>query len=406
MRNQKAAIGFIFITVLIDIIGLGIIIPVIPSLIGELIGGTTSQAAVYGGWLLFSYAFFQFLFAPILGGLSDRYGRRPILLLALLGLTIDYVFVAVAPTIGWLFVARVVSGICGASITTANAYIADISTPEKRAQNFGMIGAAFGLGFIVGPLIGGVLGEIGTRVPFYAAAGLTFCNFLYGYFLVPESLPAENRRDFEMRRANPVGTLLQLKNYPMIVGLLIALFFVYIGQHATHSTWAYFTTESFDWSKAEIGYSLAFVGLMISIVQGVVIRPVVSKIGQEKAVVVGLAFNAAGLLLIGLATEGWMIYAIMIPYALGGLAGPSLQGIMTSTVPASEQGELQGGITSLMSLTSIMGPVIMTSIFRFYTNPDNSVYFPGAPFMLGTLLALFSLFFAIRSLTSKKLAGV
>ncbi len=401
MKNRQAAIGFIFATVLIDIIGLGIIIPVIPSLISELIGGTTSQAAVYGGWLMFAYAFFMFLFSPVLGGLSDRYGRRPVLLLALLGLTIDYLFVAFAPTITWLFIARVISGICGGSITTANAYIADISTPEKRAQNFGMIGAAFGLGFIVGPLIGGVLGEIGTRIPFYAAAGLTFLNFLYGYFVVPESLPPENRRTFDPKRANPVGTLLQLKNYPTIVGLLVALFFVYIGQHATHSTWAYFTNENFGWSEAEIGYSLAFVGLMIGVVQGLVIRPVVSKIGQEKAVVVGLSFNAFGLLLIGLATEGWMIYAIMVPYAFGGLAGPSLQGIMTSQVSPTEQGELQGGITSLVSVTAIIGPVLMTSIFRYFTNPGNDIYFPGAPFMLGTVLALLSLLAAARSLKRK-----
>lgn len=401
MKNQKAAIGFIFITVLIDIIGLGIIIPVIPSLISELIGGTTSEAAVYGGWLMFVYAFFMFLFSPILGGLSDQFGRRPVLLLALFGLAIDYILVAQAPTITWLFAARIVSGICGGSITTANAYIADITTPDKRAQNFGMLGAAFGLGFIVGPLIGGVLGEISTRLPFYAAAGLTLLNCLYGFFILPESLSKDNRRDFNFKRANPVGTLLQLKNYPMIIGLLVALFFVYIGQHATHSTWAYFTGEKFGWSEAEIGYSLAFVGLMIGIVQGLVIRPVVKKIGQEKSVIIGLSFNAFGLIMIGMASEGWMIYLIMIPYALGGLAGPSLQGIMTSQVASNEQGELQGGITSMISVTAIIGPLLMTSIFRYFTNPANEIYFPGAPFILGTVLALMSLITAISSLKAK-----
>ena len=401
MKNQKAAIGFIFITVLIDIIGLGIIIPVIPSLISELIGGTTSEAAVYGGWLMFVYAFFMFLFSPILGGLSDQFGRRPVLLLALFGLAIDYILVAQAPTITWLFAARIVSGICGGSITTANAYIADITTPDKRAQNFGMLGAAFGLGFIVGPLIGGVLGEISTRLPFYAAAGLTLLNCLYGFFILPESLSKDNRRDFNFKRANPVGTLLQLKNYPMIIGLLVALFFVYIGQHATHSTWAYFTGEKFGWSEAEIGYSLAFVGLMIGIVQGLVIRPVVKKIGQEKSVIVGLSFNAFGLIMIGMASEGWMIYLIMMPYALGGLAGPSLQGIMTSQVASNEQGELQGGITSMISVTAIIGPLLMTSIFRYFTNPANEIYFPGAPFILGTVLALMSLITAISSLKAK-----
>ncbi len=405
MKNQKAAIGFIFITVLIDIIGLGIIIPVIPSLISELIGGTTSEAAVYGGWLMFVYAFFMFLFSPVLGGLGDKYGRRPVLLLALFGLAIDYILVAQAPTITWLFAARIVSGICGGSITTANAYIADITTPDKRAQNFGMLGAAFGLGFIVGPLIGGVLGEISTRLPFYAAAGLTFLNCLYGFFILPESLSKENRRNFDFKRANPVGTLLQLKNYPMIIGLLVALFFVYIGQHATHSTWAYFTGEKFGWSEAEIGYSLAFVGLMIGIVQGLVIRPVVKKIGQEKSVIIGLSFNAFGLIMIGLASEGWMIYLIMMPYALGGLAGPSLQGIMTSQVGSNEQGELQGGITSMISVTAIIGPLLMTSIFRYFTNPANEIYFPGAPFMLGTVLAIVSLMAAISSLKARLRAG-
>ncbi|MBV6647702.1 MAG: TCR/Tet family MFS transporter [Cyclobacteriaceae bacterium] len=399
MKNRKAALGFIFVTVLIDVTGLGIIIPVLPKLISELIGGTISDASVYGGWLLFVYAFFQFLFAPILGGLSDQYGRRIVLLIALFGLTIDYLFLALAPTIGWLFLGRIIAGIGGASFTTASAYIADISTPDKRAQNFGVLGAAFGLGFIVGPVIGGLLGELGSRIPFYAAAGLTFANWLYGYFVVPESLAPENRRSFSLKRANPVGTLLQLKNYPLIIGLLIALFFVYLGQHATHSTWAYFTQENFDWSEVEVGYSLGFVGLMIAIVQGVIIRPVIAKIGQGKAVYVGLSFNALGLLLIALATKGWMIFAIMVPYALGGLAGPALQGIMSSQVPANEQGELQGGMTSLMSVTSIIGPVLMTTIFHYYTDPGNNIYFPGAPFALATILAITSLTVAYRSIS-------
>ena len=398
IRRKNAAIGFIFTTVLIDIIGLGIIIPVIPTLISELTGGTVSDAAVYGGWLMFSYAFCSFLFGPILGGLSDKYGRRPVLLLALLGLTIDYIFVALAPTILWLFVARIISGICGGSITTANAYIADISTPEKRAQNFGMLGMAFGLGFIVGPLIGGVLGEIGTRVPFYAAAGLTFLNFLYGLILVPESLSKENRRDFSLKRANPIGTLVQMKKYPMLLGLLLVMFLIYIGQHATHSTWAYFTTAKFDWSEAQIGYSLAFVGLMIGIVQGDVLKPAVKWLRQEKAVIVGLSFTSLCLFLIGIASQGWMIYAIMVPYAIGGLAGPSLQGIMTSMIPANEQGELQGGLTSMMSVTSIVGPPLMTGIFYSFTKPESEIYFPGAPFFLGCILAFLSLIVALRSL--------
>lgn len=406
MKKRTAALGFIFVTVLIDITGLGIIIPVMPSLISELIDGTVSEASVYSGWLIFVYAFFQFLFAPVLGGLSDKFGRRPILLIALFGLAVDYLFLALAPTIGWLFVGRVIAGICGASFTTASAYIADISSPEKRAQNFGLIGAAFGLGFIIGPVFGGFLGELGSRVPFFVAAGLTFVNWLYGFFIVPESLPTENRRAFSIKRANPLGTVVQLRKYPMIAGLLIAMFFVYVAQHATHSTWAFFTQESFDWSPKDVGVSLGFVGVLITIVQGLVIKPVVTRFGQEKALYMGLAFNAVGLLLIALATQGWMIYVIMLPYCLGGLAGPSLQGIMSSQVTASEQGELQGGLTSIMSITSIIGPPLMTSIFYQFTAPEYEVYFPGAPFLLATLLSTISFFLAYRSLShlgSKKI---
>jgi DHA1 family tetracycline resistance protein-like MFS transporter len=399
MNKRQAAMPFIFVTVLIDIIGLGIIIPVIPALIMELSGGTVSEASSVGGLLLGIYAVMQFFFSPILGGLSDRYGRRPILLISIFGLGVDYFIVAWAPDLMWLIVARVIAGICGASYTTASAYIADISSPEKRAQNFGMIGAAFGLGFIVGPVIGGLLGAFGTRVPFIAAGILTLLNWLYGYFIVPESLPPDRRRPFSWKRANPVGTLLQLKKYPVILGLVSSLFLIYLAAHATQSTWAYYTIERYVWSEAEVGYSLGFIGLMIAIVQGIIIRRVVKKIGQVKAVYVGLFFNALGLSLIAFASEGWMLYAIMIPYALGGLAGPSLQSIMTSQVPNYEQGELQGGLTSLISVTSIIGPVLMTTIFAYFTAQGTAVYLPGAPFMLGGFLAVMAGLFAWRTLS-------
>ncbi len=399
MNNRKAALGFIFVTVLIDITGLGIIIPVLPKLITELTGGTISEASKWGGILLFVYAFMQFLFAPVLGGLSDKFGRRSILLISLFGLGIDYLVLAFAQDLWWLFVGRLIAGIGGASYTTASAYIADISTPEKRAQNFGMIGAAFGLGFIVGPVVGGLLGELGSRIPFFAAAGLTLLNFLYGLFVVPESLPRENRRPFSWKRANPVGTLLQLKSYPVILGLISCLFLVYLAAHATQSTWAYFTIERYDWTEAQVGYSLGFVGFMIALVQGGIIRPVVKSIGQINAVYAGLVFNALGLFMIAFANQGWMIYAIMVPYAFGGLAGPSLQGIMTGQVDSSEQGELQGGLTSLVSVTSIIGPPLMTFIFAYYTNLENELYLPGAPFILGGILATISILLAYRSLS-------
>lgn len=398
MKNRKAALGFIFITILVDMTGLGIIIPVMPKLITELTGGSISDASVYGGWLIFAYAFFQFLFSPVLGGISDRVGRRPVLLFSLFGLGIDYVVLALAPNIIWLFIGRVIAGIGGASITTASAYVADVSPPEKRAQNFGMIGAAFGLGFIIGPVIGGILGEYGSRIPFFAAAGLTLLNWLYGFFIVPESLDKENRRAFSWKRANPIGTLLHLKKYPAIIGMIASIFLVYLAAHAVQSTWAFFTIETFKWTEAEVGYSLGFVGFVVALVQGVLIRPVVKAVGQVKAVYIGLSFNALGLLLFAFATEGWMIYAILVPYALGGFAGPSMQGIMTSQVPVDEQGELQGGMTSMASVTSIIGPVMMTSIFAYFTDPENDIYFPGAPFILATILAIVSMILVIKTL--------
>ena len=398
MKNRKAAIGFVLITVLIDVIGVGIILPVVPALIKELTGGSTSDASIYGGWLMFAYAFMQFICAPIVGALSDQYGRRPVLLLSLFGFGLDYILAGFAPTIGWLFVARVVAGVTGASFTTANAYIADVSEPEKRSQNFGMVGAAFGLGFIIGPLIGGVLGEYGPRVPFFAAAGLVMVNWLYGYFVLPESLSKENRRPFTWKRANPWGTLMQLKKYPIVTGLLVSLVLVYIAAHATQSTWTYFTIEKFGWGEAEVGYSLAFVGLMIALVQGVGIRPIINKIGQAKGVYVGLAFNCLGFMLIAMSSTGWMLYLVLIPYAFGGIAGPSLQGLMSNSVPANEQGELQGGLTSLMSLTTVVGPPLMTNIFGYFTDASIEYYIPSAPFYLASLLSFVAMIMAYRFL--------
>jgi MFS transporter, DHA1 family, tetracycline resistance protein len=397
-QSRPAAVGFIFVTLLIDVTGLGIIIPVMPTLIQELTGGTNSDAAEYGGWLIAAYAVMQFLFAPIIGALSDKYGRRPILLASLLGFGIDYVFLALAPSIGWLFVGRLIAGIMGASFTTAGAYMADISTPEKRAQNFGMIGAAFGLGFIVGPVIGGLLGGLGSRVPFMIAASLSLLNCIYGYFILPESLKPENRRVFEWKRANPIGTLQSLFRYKIIAGLFIALAFVYISAHAVQSNWAYFTIEKFKWSETMIGISLGVVGLVFAIVQGGLIRFIIPKLGQERSVYVGLGLYAIGLTLYSFATQGWMMYAITVVYCMGSIAGPALQGIMSGVVPPNEQGELQGGFTSLMSIASIFGPLMMNGVFAFYTDADASVYFPGAAMLLGAILTVISTLLARRTL--------
>lgn len=401
--NKKAAVGFIFITILIDVIGLGLIIPVVPKLIEELLhNGSTSLAATYGGWLTFSYAIMQFAVSPILGNLSDQYGRRPVLLFSLLGFGIDYLFVAFAPSIGWLFVGRIIAGITGASITTASAYMADISTPENRAQNFGMIGAAFGLGFIIGPLLGGLLGEHGSRLPFFVAAGLALANWLYGYFVLPESLPKHLRRKFEWKRANPLGSLLQLKKYPAVAGLIGSLILIYLAAHSVQSNWSFVNIEKFKWTPKLIGISLGIVGFLIALVQGLLIRVINPRIGNEKSVYLGLSLYTLGLLLFTFATQTWMMFAFLVPYCLGGIAGPALQSIISGNVPPNEQGELQGALTSLMSLTSVLGPIMMTSTFAYFTGPDAPFYFPGASFLLGALLMLFSLIWAFNALHLKK----
>ena len=392
------ALMFIFITILIDVIGIGIIIPVLPKLITELTGGDMSEAARYGGWLMFAYAIMQFIFAPIIGGLSDRYGRRPVLLLSLFGLGIDYLFLAFAPTIGWLFIGRLLAGISGASFTTASAYIADVSPPEKRAQNFGLIGAAFGLGFIIGPVLGGLLGQFGSRAPFFASAALALLNWLYGYFILPESLSPENRRPFDWKRANPVGSLLQLRRYPVIIGLIGSMLCLYIAGHSSQSTWSYYTMEKFGWNEKWVGYSLGFVGLTIGLVQGLLTRVIIPKLGAVRSVFIGLSLSTIGFVGFALAIQGWMMFALMIPFALGGIAGPSLQGIISGQVPANEQGELQGALTGLISATSIVGPLLMTNLFSWFTTKEAPVYFPGAPFMMGAILTVLGMVLAIRPL--------
>lgn len=395
---RKAAISFIFITLLLDVIGLGLIIPVFPQLIGELIHGNMSQASQWSGLLTFAYAFMQFVCAPIIGNLSDQYGRRPVLLLSLFGFGIDYIFLSLAPTIWWLFLGRIIAGMFGASFTTATAYIADISTPENRSKNFGMIGAAFGLGFIIGPGLGGLLGEFGPRIPFIAAAVLTFINVLYGYFVLPESLVKEHRRPFEWKRANPLGSLMQLKKYKGVGGLIISLIFVYIAGHAVQSTWTFFNIEKFQWSNALMGLSLTVIGLLIAIVQGGLIRYINPKLGDEKSIYVGLGLYSFGLLLFAFASEGWMMFVFLIPYCLGGIAGPALQSIISGNVPKNEQGELQGALTSLMSATSIIGPLLMTNLFAWFTRPEGQIKFAGAPFLAGAVCMLISAVLAARTM--------
>jgi DHA1 family tetracycline resistance protein-like MFS transporter len=341
----------------------------------------------------------QFFCGPIFGGLSDRYGRRPILLASLFGFGVDYLVTAFAPTIGWLFFARFFAGILGASFTTAGAYISDISTPENRSQNFGLIGVAFGLGFIAGPLLGGLLGDYGLRMPFFAAAGLTLINWLYAFFFMPESLKPENRRPFEWKRANPFGTFRSLFKNPAIKQLFVALTFVYLAAHAVQSNWSFFTYEKFGWGPREIGISLTVVGVVFAIVQGGLIRIIIPKLGQSKSVYVGLGLYAMGLMLYALATADWMIYVFTIVYCMGGIAGPALQGIMASSVAPNAQGELQGGFTSMMSLTSIFGPILMNSLlFSYFTGASTPFYFPGAAMFVGALCCVLATIIARRAL--------
>lgn len=401
--KKNAAIGFIFITLLIDVIGFGIIIPVMPGLISSLKHVDVSTAAKYGSYLTVAYALTQFVFSPVLGNLSDKYGRRPVLLFSLFGFGIDYLFLALAPTYNLLFIGRIIAGITGASFTTAAAYIADISVAENRAKNFGMIGAAFGLGFIIGPLLGGVISKFGDRMPFYAAAALALLNWVYGFFVLPESLKKENRREFNWKKANPVSSLLKLKKFPSIGGLILSMLLLYIAAHAVMSNWNYFTIERFNWNKLTVGISLAVVGVLVALVQAGLTRIVNPKLGNEKSVYLGLSLYAVGMVLFGLANQSWMMFVFLVPYCMGGLAQPAIQAVMAGKVPPNEQGELQGMLTSVMSLASIIGPLVMNNLFFYFTHANAPMYLPGAPFFLGCILMTTSAIIAFKTLHHKTL---
>lgn len=400
--NKNAAVGFIFITVLIDVIGFGIIIPVMPGLIADLKHVDISTAAKYGSYLTVAYAVTQFVFAPILGNISDKYGRRPVLLFSLFGFGVDYIFLALSPTYGWFFAGRIIAGITGSSFTTAAAYIADVSDASNRAKNFGMLGAAFGLGFIIGPLLGGMLGEIGQRIPFYAAAALALINWAYGFFVLPESLKKENRRDFNWKRANPVGSILHLKKYPSVIYLMVSVLLLYIAAHAIMSNWNYYTIHRFEWNKRMVGISLAVVGVLVALVQAGLTRVINPRIGSEKSLYYGLILYSSGMLLFGLATQSWMMFVFLVPYCLGGIAQPALQAVMAGKVPPNAQGELQGAITSIMSLAAIIGPFVMNNLFFYFTHAEAPVYLPGAPFFLGSILMAISAVIAFKILHKKK----
>ena len=379
---SKHALAFIFLTVLIDTIGFGIVMPVMPQLIVELTGQPLAQATFIGGWLLTSYAVMQFICGPIMGNLSDRFGRRPVLLASLAAFAIDYALMGFAPTLAWLFLGRVLAGVAGAVYSPAWAYVADVSPPEKRAQSFGVMGAAFGVGFIVGPALGGLLGEFGPRAPFFAAAALGALNFVYGLFVLPESLPADKRRTFEWKRANPLGTLMSLRRYPAVMAIAGAVFLWQLAHQVYPSSWSFFAEIRFDWSPGEIGASLAFVGLLMAFTQAVLTGRIVKHLGEQRAVVIGLASGAASMLLLAFSDVGWFAYVAMTAGLLQFIAYPSMNAIMSKQVPPDSQGELQGGVSSLMSLTTIIGPLLMTQILGRFSGAGAPIYFPGAAFLL------------------------
>lgn len=397
--SNRNALTFIFFTVFIDMTGFGIIIPVMPELIMELTGQGLGRSALYAGWLLFVFAVLQFFFAPLIGNLSDRFGRRPVLLLALSAYGLDYLVLGLAPSIGWLFVGRCISGVTGASHSTANAYIADVSAPEDRAKNFGLVGAAFGLGFILGPVIGGLLGGYGSRVPFFFAAGLALVNVVYGLVILPESLAREERRPFSWRRANPLGALVQMRRYPVVLALFLVVAFYMLAHDANPSTWTYFTMLKFGWSEREVGYSLGFVGLMFALVQGSLIRAAIPRIGERRAAVLGITMMGLGFAGFAFSTQSWQLVAFIVPFSLSGLAMPALRGIMANQVPDNAQGELQGAITSVLSLTAIVAPVLMTQLFGYFTSAAAPLYFPGAPFLTAACLMVACLIQFARVMT-------
>lgn len=377
---------FIAITLLLDTIGFGLISPVMPKLLVQLTGEDVSHAAIQGGYLSFLYAAMQFLWAPVLGNLSDRFGRRPVLLFAIGALGVDYVIMGIAPTLGWLFLGRAISGIAGASFTPAYAYVADVSPPERRAQNFGVVSAMFGLGFIIGPALGGFLARFGPRAPFFAAATLCLLNFCYGVFVLPESLAPERRRPFDWKRANPFGTFRQMKRHPVVLGLLGALFLWMVANQVFPSTWSFYTKLRFSWSEAMIGASLALVGAVMVTSQMIVLRFLVPRLGERRVALLGITIAAIGYAGFASATAGWMMFAWLATWFFGAIVFPVTNALMSHRIAPEAQGELQGAVAGLASLAAIVGPLLMTQLFGRFTAPNAPAHVPGAAFLAASLL--------------------
>lgn len=390
-RGGRRAAAFVFVTVLIDAMGIGIIMPVMPDLIRELTDLTIGDAALWGGYLSFVYALMQFAAGPTLGNLSDRFGRRPVLLISHFVLAVDYLIMGFAPTLLLLFVGRALAGIAGATYSTANAFIADVTPPEKRAQAFGLIGAGFGVGFVAGPLIGGLAGELGTRAPFFVAAALAMANFAYGALVLPESLAPEHRRRFDWRRANPFGAARQIAAMPMVAWFFLTVFLFDLAHYVYPAVWSYYAKEAFAWSNAEIGVSLAIVGVSFAVAQGWLIRYILPRLGEAGTAFWGFIVSIAGLVIFGLATEGWVVRAVIPFTGLGALITPALTALMSVRVPADAQGELQGALAGVLGVTLIISPLLMTQIFGYFTGTSAPVYLPGAPFLAAAALMALAL---------------
>jgi MFS transporter, DHA1 family, tetracycline resistance protein len=398
MTTSRAALTFVLLSVFIDSIGFGIIIPSLPTVIMQLTGETVSTAADWSGYLMALYALLQFFMAPVFGNLSDRFGRRPLLLLSLLAFGVDFLLTGLATTMTWLFVGRAFAGIFGASFAAANAYIGDISDDSNRAKHFGFIGAAWGSGFTLGPVIGGFVAEhFGIRAPFFVAAALALANVAFGYFALPESLPPERRRKFEWRRANPFGAFKSLAHLPTVTGLLFAVFLYQVAHDSLPAVWMFFTQFKFGWGPAEVGWSLTFVGVMTVLVMGVLTGAVVPRLGERRAIMLGFVLMTVGFIAYALVPEGWMIYPAIAIGSLGGIANPAMQSVMSRQVGPSSQGELQGAIASLASVAAILSPIFMTQLFSYYSRADAPVAFPGAPYLVSGVFVFACVLIAMRA---------
>ncbi|NCT68807.1 MAG: TCR/Tet family MFS transporter [Rhodanobacteraceae bacterium] len=398
LPRRRAALAFIFVTVLIDILSFGIIIPVLPHLVEQLAGGGIDTASRWVGLFGTLFALMQFVFAPIQGALSDRFGRRPVILISSFGLGVDFIVMALAPTLWLLFAGRVVSGICAASFTTANAYVADITPRDKRAAAFGLLGAAFGIGFIIGPALGGLLGHFDVRLPFWTAAALALVNFAYGLFVLPESLPKERRSArFDWSHANPFGALMLLRRYPQVAGLAAAFFLISLAQYSLNATYVLYADYRYGWGPQAVGYTLALVGLCSGLVQAVGVRRLMPRLGERRLMLTGLVLCSVGYLWFGAAPTG-LVFLLGVPVlCLGGLGGPPAQAIMTHQVDPHEQGRLQGALSSLQSFAGIFGPALFANLFAWCITPAAPLHLPGAAFLLAAVLVAVSVFVAWRA---------